>query len=73
MYFCIWNRFSKPFLCRSENTARRIIPLRGFPLELLAHGNVPGSGNTAVGAPELPPGVPDPPEFGVETKQFEKQ
>lgn len=47
MYFCIWNRLSKPFLCRSLKTALRIIPLLGFPLPLCAHGNVPGNGNTA--------------------------
>lgn len=48
MYFWIWNRFSSPFLWRSENTARLIIPRLGFPLELWAQGNVPGNGNTLV-------------------------
>lgn len=37
IYFCIWNRFSRPCRWASENTALLIIPLRGFPL--VAHGN----------------------------------
>lgn len=46
MYFWIWNRFSSPFLWRSENTALRIIPRLGLPRGPPAHGNVPGRGNT---------------------------
>lgn len=53
MYFCIWNLFSSPFLCKSENTARLIIPLLGFPLDVLAQGKVPGSGNTVVVPPSF--------------------
>lgn len=62
MYFCIWNLLSNPFLCRSLNTARRIIPLLGFPRPLWAHGKVPGKGKTAVWAPET----------GVETTRDER-
>ena len=31
IYFCIWNRFSSPLRWKSENTARRSMPRRGFP------------------------------------------
>lgn len=52
MYFCIWNLLSNPFLCKSLKTARRIMPLRGLPLPLCAHGNVPGSGKTVDCVPD---------------------
>lgn len=52
MYFCIWNRRSRPLRCRSLNTARRIMPRRGFPRPLCAHGNVPGNGNTVDWVPD---------------------
>lgn len=44
MYFCFWNIFSRAFRCTSEKTARRSIPLRGFPLAVSGHANVPGIG-----------------------------
>lgn len=46
MYFCFWNIFSRAFLCTSEKTARRSIPLLGFPLAARGHENVPGIGTT---------------------------
>ena len=46
MYFCFWNIFSKALRCTSEKTARRSIPLRGFPLAASGHENVPGMGTT---------------------------
>ena len=38
IYFWIWKRFSNPCLWASENTARRIIPLRGLPRFSGFHG-----------------------------------
>lgn len=44
MYFCLWKVLSRAFLWRSENTARRSMPLLGFPLGAGGHENVPGTG-----------------------------
>lgn len=44
MYFCFWNIFSNAFRCTSEKTARRSIPLLGFPRAVRGHANVPGIG-----------------------------
>lgn len=41
MYFCIWNLFSKPTRWPSENTARLIMPRRGFPLDVTVQGKLP--------------------------------
>lgn len=46
MYFCFWKVLSSAFLWRSENTARRSMPLLGFPLGARGHENVPGTGTT---------------------------
>lgn len=46
MYFCFWKVLSRAFLWRSENTARRSMPLLGFPLGAKGHENVPGTGTT---------------------------
>ena len=45
MYFCFWKVFSSPFLCKSEKTALRSIPLLGLPLMLLNKENALGIGN----------------------------
>lgn len=46
MYFCFWKVLSRAFLWRSENTARRSMPLLGFPRGASGHENVPGTGTT---------------------------
>lgn len=50
MYFCFWNIFSKALRCTSENTARRSIPLLGFPLAARGQEKVPRMGTTDEGA-----------------------
>lgn len=44
MYFCFWNIFSNALRCTSEKTARRSIPLLGFPRAVSGHAKVPGMG-----------------------------
>lgn len=46
MYFCFWKVLSSAFLWRSENTARRSIPLLGFPRGARGQEKVPGTGTT---------------------------
>lgn len=47
IYFCIWKRFSSPWRCASEKTARLIIPRLGLPRA--AHGKPAANGNPANG------------------------
>ena len=46
MYFCFWKVLSRAFRWRSENTARRSMPLLGFPRGASGQENVPGIGTT---------------------------
>lgn len=46
MYFCFWKVLSRAFRWRSEKTARRSMPLLGFPLGARGQEKVPGTGTT---------------------------
>lgn len=49
MYFWLWNIFSRPLRWKSEKTARRSIPRRGFPRRLPRNGKPPGG--SSIGPP----------------------